>query len=183
MLAELELQSKLDSNGIEQKVSSREHSGAGISCDYYPLGGGLGLKMYRGARTEKRRDNNYMMQEHMHKLGFGPKVFNKVKIGDLCGFVTEACTIGSTIYEKLKAEEGRAAALKFYDELTTATDKLENKLPPYIHACDTGSNNVGYTDEGKLVFTDFGNFSIMDTPACIDETKTEVLRMVLDKHL
>lgn len=180
MLAELELQQKLDSNGIEQKISSGEECAAGISCNFYPLGMGFGLKMYRGRHSLKRRDNNYMMQEHMHKLGFAPKVYNKVQIGELFGFITEQCTVCRDMYDMI---EGRAARVKFNGETCTAIDALEKKLPDYICPGDTGLNNCGFTLENKLVFIDLGNFCVEDCRYGVDDTKTEDLQVALDKQL
>lgn len=183
MLAELDLQKKLDSNGIEQKVSSGEHKGAGISCNYYPLGGGLGLKIYYGRKSLKRRENNYMMQEHMYKLGFAPKVYNKVQIGELYGFVTEECSICSNMHYTLNVREGRDAARRFDNDFNNAIEALEQKLPDYITACDTGMRNCGYNNAAELVFVDLGNFAVDDCVDCVDDCDTETLQIMLDKYL
>jgi hypothetical protein len=152
----------------QEIINNSDVAGKGVSCEFYFVGGNVGLKVYR---SRKVRDNNFFMQKLLEQYGLAPRAYKRLNIGNgQYGFTTELCEIAKNF------QDGRYAAQafgcyahfnrfdyceKFYAVRSKLEQDIGNVIGDSFHIRDLHNENYGInyrTSEINVI--DVGHFRV-----------------------
>lgn len=149
-------------------ISSTQSSGFGISCDFYHVGGNIGLKMYKSRIV---RDNNFFMQNLLAHYGLAPRAYKRLNIDKgRYGFTTELCEVASDFSTERRIIQVFGSSIHFgkfsyWDKWHDAVANLENSARNaiggsfYVRDLHSGNYGINYRT-GELNIIDVGHFRV-----------------------
>jgi hypothetical protein len=149
-------------------ISNSSVAGTGVSCQFYFIGGNVGLKVYRSRRV---RDNNFFMQNLLAHFGLAPRAYKRLNIDKRqFGFTTELCEIAKDIqngkYEAMAfGSYAHFNKYSYWNKYYAALSKLEQAAKDAIGDCflvrDLHNENYGVSySTGEMNIIDVGHFRV-----------------------
>lgn len=149
-------------------ISNSDVAGTGCSCEFYYVGGNVGLKVYKSRIV---RDNNFFMQNLLAHFGLAPRAYKRLNMGKRqWGFTTELCEVASGFYyERMDLQVfGSYTHFNKYDYWNNwynAIVKLEQDARDAIgdsfHVRDLHEGNYGINYRtGEMNIIDVGHFRV-----------------------